>query len=130
MGEPDSTCMGSSRLIRRSRNETADRWPRLGMAVLASVGAVDTGLITLKRWQIVPELACPVTGDGCDIAAQQPLGHCFGAALGIVWLSGLCRSRGSIGGTTSGAQAKPLATQSHDLATSYALVPSHGCVQP
>ncbi len=78
-----SACMGSSRLIRRNRNETVDRWPRLGMAVLASIGAVDTGLITLKRWQIVPELACPVTGDGCDIVLNSPWATVVGQPLAL-----------------------------------------------
>ena len=81
--EPDGVCMGTSRLIRRNRNEPADRWPRLAMAVLASIGAVDTGLITLKRWQIVPELACPVTGDGCDIVLNSPWATVLGQPLAL-----------------------------------------------
>lgn len=75
--------MGSSRLIRRNRNESVDRWPRLAMAVLASIGAVDTGLITLKRWQVVPELACPVTGDGCDIVLNSPWATVLGQPLAL-----------------------------------------------
>jgi len=75
--------MGSSRLIRRNRNESVDRWPRLAIAVLASIGAVDTGLITLKRWQIVPELACPVTGDGCDIVLNSPWATVLGQPLAL-----------------------------------------------
>ena len=79
----DNACMGSSRPTRRNRNETVDRWPRLVMAVLASIGAVDTGLITLKRWQIVPELACPVTGDGCDIVLNSPWATVLGQPLAL-----------------------------------------------
>ena len=75
--------MGSSRLIRRNRNESVDRWTRLAMAVLASIGAVDTGLITLKRWQVVPELACPVTGDGCDIVLNSPWATVLGQPLAL-----------------------------------------------
>ncbi|KKZ12033.1 MAG: hypothetical protein TH68_08005 [Candidatus Synechococcus spongiarum 142] len=75
--------MGSSRLIRRNRNEVVDQWPRLAMAVLASIGAVDTGLITLKRWQVVPELACPVTGDGCDIVLNSPWATVLGQPLAL-----------------------------------------------
>ena len=75
--------MGSSRLIRRNRNESVERWPRLAMAVLASIGAVDTGLITLKRWQVVPELACPVTGDGCDIVLNSPWATVLGQPLAL-----------------------------------------------
>lgn len=81
--ERDSACMGSSRLGRYNRNEAIDRWPRLVMAVLASIGAVDTGLITLKRWQIVPELACPVTGDGCDIVLNSPWATVLGQPLAL-----------------------------------------------
>lgn len=75
--------MGSSRLIRRNRNESVDRWPRLAMAVLASIGAVDTGLITLKRWQVVPDLACPVTGDGCNIVLSSPWATVLGQPLSL-----------------------------------------------
>ena len=81
--EHDGAFMGSPRLIRRNRNETTDRWSRLVMAVLASIGAVDTGLITLKRWQIVPELACPVTGDGCDIVLNSPWATVLGQPLAL-----------------------------------------------
>ena len=75
--------MGSSRLIRRNRNESVDRWPRLAMAVLASIGAVDTGLITLERLQVVPELACPITGDGCDIVLNSPWATVLGQPLAL-----------------------------------------------
>ena len=75
--------MGSSRLIRRKRNESVDQWPRLTMAVLASIGAVDTGLITLERWQVAPELACPITGDGCDIVLNSPWATVLGQPLAL-----------------------------------------------
>ena len=75
--------MGSSRLIRRSRNEAVDRWPRLVMAVLASIGAVDTGVITFERWQVVPELPCPVTGDGCDLVLNSPWATVLGQPLAL-----------------------------------------------
>jgi hypothetical protein len=32
------------------------------MAVLATIGVIDTGSITLKRWGFLGDLTCP---DGC-----------------------------------------------------------------
>ncbi len=75
--------MGSPRLTRRNRNESLDQWPRLAIAVLASIGAVDTGLITLERWQAVPDLSCPVTGDGCEIVLSSPWATVLGQPLSL-----------------------------------------------
>ena len=36
------------------------------MAVLATVGLIDTGSITLKRWGMLGDLICPMGADGCD----------------------------------------------------------------
>ena len=36
------------------------------MAVLATVGLIDTGSITLKRWGLLGDLICPMGADGCD----------------------------------------------------------------
>ena len=36
------------------------------MAVLATVGLIDTGSITLKRWGLLGDLTCPMGADGCD----------------------------------------------------------------
>jgi uncharacterized membrane protein len=48
------------------------------MAVLATVGAIDTGSITLKRWGVLGSLTCPGGADGCD----KVLGSAWGTVLG------------------------------------------------
>jgi uncharacterized membrane protein/glutaredoxin len=47
------------------------------MAVLATVGAIDTGSITLKRWGVLGSLSCPGGADGCD----KVLGSAWGTVL-------------------------------------------------
>ncbi|TGG94511.1 MAG: vitamin K epoxide reductase family protein [Aphanocapsa feldmannii 277cV] len=75
--------MGSTRLGRRHRQEAVLRWPRLTMAALASVGAVDTGVITLKHWNVIPVLACPGSGEGCDKVLNSAWGTAFGQPLSL-----------------------------------------------
>lgn len=47
------------------------------MAVLATVGVIDTGSITLKRWGLLGQLTCPVGGDGCDKVLNSAWGTLF-----------------------------------------------------
>ena len=47
------------------------------MAVLATVGVIDTGSITLKRWGFLGQLTCPVGGDGCDKVLSSAWGTLF-----------------------------------------------------
>ena len=44
------------------------------MAVLATVGLIDTGSITLKRWGLLGDLICPMGADGCDKVLNSPWG--------------------------------------------------------
>jgi uncharacterized membrane protein len=62
----------------RRRTDSGNRWLRVVMAVLATIGAIDTGTITLKRWGLLGSLTCPGGGDGCD----QVLGSAWGTVLG------------------------------------------------
>ena len=36
------------------------------MAVLATVGVIDTGSISLKFWGVLGDLTCPMGAGGCD----------------------------------------------------------------
>ena len=58
--------MGTTRLTSRRRQDQGFKWARISMAVLATVGVIDTGSITLKRWGMFGDLTCPMGGDGCD----------------------------------------------------------------
>lgn len=48
------------------------------MAVLATIGMIDTGLITANRWGWIGSLSCPGGSDGCD----KVLGSAWGTLLG------------------------------------------------
>ncbi|MFM7239435.1 MAG: hypothetical protein ACKOZN_07535 [Cyanobium sp.] len=67
--------MTSSRLSERlasgrRRPETGRRWVRIVIAVLATIGLIDTGSIVLKHWGVLKVLSCANTGlfgcNGCD----------------------------------------------------------------
>lgn len=66
--------MGSTRLVSRRRQDSGAKWARITMAVLATVGLIDTGSITLKRWGVLGDLTCPMGADGCDKVLNSPWG--------------------------------------------------------
>ncbi len=53
------------------------------MAVLATIGAIDTGSITLKRWGLLGPLSCPGGADGCDKVLNSAWGSLFGQPLSL-----------------------------------------------
>ena len=53
------------------------------MAVLATIGAIDTGAVTLKRWGILGGLSCPGGAEGCDKVLNSPWGTVFGQPLSL-----------------------------------------------
>lgn len=58
------------------------------MAVLATVGAIDTGAITLKRWGLLGPLSCPGGAEGCDKVLNSAWGSLFGQPLSLFgWLA-------------------------------------------
>ena len=66
--------MGTTRLVSRRRQDPGAKWARIAMAVLATVGLIDTGSITLKRWGVIGDLTCPMGADGCDKVLNSPWG--------------------------------------------------------
>ena len=71
--------MGTSRLVSRRRQDPGAKWARIAMAVLATVGVIDTGSITLKRWGLLGNLSCPMGADGCDKVLNSAWGTLFGS---------------------------------------------------
>ncbi len=69
--------MSTTRLISRRRQDQGSKWVRIVMAVLATVGVIDTGSITLKRWEIWSSLSCPIGEGGCDKVLNSPWGTLF-----------------------------------------------------
>ncbi|WP_320673527.1 vitamin K epoxide reductase family protein [Prochlorococcus sp. MIT 1341] len=66
--------MGSSRLISRRRQDQGSKWARITMAILSTVGVIDTGSITLNRWGWIGSLSCPGGLDGCEKVLNSPWG--------------------------------------------------------
>ena len=72
----------------RRRSDPARRWARVAMAVLATIGAIDTGAITLKRWGLLGPLSCPGGAEGCDKVLNSAWGSIFGQPLSLFgWLA-------------------------------------------
>ena len=72
----------------RRRSDPARRWARVAMAVLAMVGFIDTGAITLKRWGLLGSLSCPGGAEGCDKVLNSAWGSLFGQPLSLFgWMA-------------------------------------------
>ena len=66
--------MGSPRLKSRRRQDLGSKWARVTIAVLSTVGVIDTGSITLKKWGLIGNLNCPGGLEGCDKVLNSPWG--------------------------------------------------------
>ena len=69
--------MGSSRLKSRRRQDLGSKWTRVAIAVLSTVGVIDTGSITLNKWGWIGTLNCPGGIDGCEKVLNSPWGTFF-----------------------------------------------------
>ncbi|MEA5424612.1 vitamin K epoxide reductase family protein [Synechococcus sp. CCY9202] len=74
----------SSRLSSRRPSEPSRRWVWVVMAVLATVGVIDTGSITLKRWGLLGPLVCPGGAEGCDKVLNSAWGTVLGQPLSLL----------------------------------------------
>ncbi|MEO1003966.1 MAG: vitamin K epoxide reductase family protein [Cyanobacteria bacterium J06638_7] len=70
----------------RRRGDSGNRWVRVVMAVLATVGLIDTGTITLERWGLFGDLSCPGGADGCDRVLASAWGTLLGQPLSLFGL--------------------------------------------
>ena len=84
--------MTSSRLSdrlagQRRRPDLGRRWVRVVMAVLATIGVIDTGSITLKKWGMLGSLSCSSQGffgcNGCEKVLASAWGSLFGQPLSL-----------------------------------------------
>ncbi len=69
--------MGASRLKSRRRQDLGYKWARVAIAILSTIGVIDTGSITLNKWGWVGSLNCPGGIDGCDKVLNSPWGTFF-----------------------------------------------------
>ena len=67
--------MGSSRLKSRRRQDLGSKWARVAMAILSTVGVIDTGSITLNKWGLIGNLNCLGGFEGCDKVLNSPWGN-------------------------------------------------------
>ena len=66
--------MGTLRLKSRRRQDQGFKWARVTMAILATIGVIDTGSITFNRWGWIGKLSCPGGAEGCDQVLNSPWG--------------------------------------------------------
>lgn len=89
--EPVTSSRLSERLgSQRRRGENGRRWVRVVMAVLATIGVIDTGSITLKAWGWLGSLSCSSQGllgcNGCEKVLSSPWGSLLGQPLALFGL--------------------------------------------
>jgi len=66
--------MGTTRIKTRRRQDQGSKWARVTMAILATIGVIDTGSITFERWGWITTLSCPGGAEGCDKVLNSPWG--------------------------------------------------------
>jgi uncharacterized membrane protein len=75
--------LGSS----RRRSDPGRKWVRVVMAVLATIGVIDTGSITLNKWGLLGTLSCSSQGffgcNGCEKVLSSAWGSLFGQPLSL-----------------------------------------------
>ena len=79
--------MGATRLKSRRRQEQGSKFTRVTIAILSTIGAIDTGSITFNRWGLIGSLACPGGKEGCDTVLNSPWGTIFANENLIIPLS-------------------------------------------
>ena len=58
----------------KSKNKKDLKWPKIIIAILSTIGLVDTGSITLKNWGLFNSLSCPGIKNGCETVLNSPWG--------------------------------------------------------
>ena len=58
----------------KKKPEQTFKWPKILIAILSTIGIIDTGSITLKNWGIFQSLSCPGTNNGYETDLNSPWG--------------------------------------------------------
>ena len=69
--------MSPARLKSRRKQEQGLKWSRIVIAVLSTIGLIDTGSITLNKWGVIGSLSCPGGIEGCNQVLNSPWGTIF-----------------------------------------------------
>ena len=67
--------MGSARIKSRRRQDLGSKWARVAIAILSTVGVIDTASITLNKWGFIGSLNCLGGLVGCDKVLNSPWGN-------------------------------------------------------
>jgi len=71
----------------RRRGDSGSKWIRVAMAVLATIGVIDTGSITLKKWGLLGALSCSSQSffgcNGCEKVLSSAWGSLLGQPLSL-----------------------------------------------
>jgi uncharacterized membrane protein len=71
----------------RRRGDSGSKWIRVAIAVLATIGVIDTGSITLKKWGLLGAISCSSQGffgcNGCGKVLSSAWGSLFGQPLAL-----------------------------------------------
>ncbi len=67
----------TSRLKPRRRPDSGSKLVRTLIGILATIGVIDTGAITLERWGWIKSMSCPGNNQGCDIVLDSAWGTIF-----------------------------------------------------
>ncbi len=59
------------------RNKKDLKWPKIIIAILSTIGIVDTGSITLKNWGLFTSLSCLGIQNGCETVLNSPWGTLY-----------------------------------------------------
>ncbi len=69
--------MGKVRLKSRRRQEQGSKLARVFIGILATIGVIDTGSITIQRWGWISSISCPGGSQGCDRVLNSAWGTVF-----------------------------------------------------
>tara|TARA_B100001250_G_scaffold59937_1_gene46746 strand:+ start:1220 stop:2161 length:942 start_codon:yes stop_codon:yes gene_type:complete len=69
--------MSTNRLKSRRRPDQGSKWIRIVIAILATIGVIDTGSITINRWGWIGAISCPGGAEGCDKVLNSAWGTLF-----------------------------------------------------
>tara|TARA_Y100001968_G_scaffold49997_2_gene40419 strand:+ start:8251 stop:9195 length:945 start_codon:yes stop_codon:yes gene_type:complete len=69
--------MGTSRLKSRRSSDQGLKWARISIAILSTIGVIDTGSITLTKWGWIGKFSCPGGAEGCDKVLDSAWGTLF-----------------------------------------------------
>ena len=85
--------MSTNRLQSRRRKEQGSKWARVVIGILATIGVIDTGSITINQWGWIGPIACPGGESGCNQVINSAWGTVYenaGISIPLSMIGFLC----------------------------------------